>query len=102
MGRKIRRENSKKLGKRFFNRVYGILYGNNSLSSEMKIENQKITAYIPRDLLCEAQNVTKAGITETLKFGLEKVLQTKNYESLGKLCGKYNSNLDLSKIRDDR
>ena len=68
----------------------------------MKIENQKITAYIPRDLLCEAQNVTKAGITETLKFGLEKVLQTKNYEKLGGLYGKYNSSLDLLKLREDR
>jgi len=68
----------------------------------MKIENQKVTAYIPKELLCKAQDITKCGITETLKLGLEKVLQTKNYQKLGELYGKYSSKLDLAKLREDR
>jgi hypothetical protein len=67
----------------------------------MKIENQKVTAYIPKALLCKAQNITKTGITETLKLGLEKVLHARNYQKLGELYGKYNSKLDLAKLRED-
>ena len=68
----------------------------------MKTETQKITAYIPKDLLHEAQEMTGKGITETLRVGLEKVLQMQNYNKLSKLRGKYKSNINISELREDR
>jgi hypothetical protein len=35
------------------------------------MENQKITAHLPKDLLRSAQRATGKGITETLREGLE-------------------------------
>ena len=78
--------------------IWYIIY----IGKKMKIENQKITAYIPKELLGSAQNITGRGITETLKFGLEKVLQTQNYQKLGKLYGKYKANINLKELREDR
>ena len=68
----------------------------------MKTETQKITAYIPKDLLHEAQEMTGKGITETLRVGLEKVLQMQNYNKLSKLRGKYKPNINISELREDR
>ncbi len=68
----------------------------------MKITNQKITAYLPKELLDNAQNMTGKGITETLRIGLEKVLQTSNYQKLLVLYGKYKSNINLQELRKDR
>ena len=67
----------------------------------MKIANQKITAYIPKELLDTAQSITGRRITETLRLGLEKVLQTRSYKKLDRLYGKYSSNIDLDKLRED-
>ena len=68
----------------------------------MKTDNKKITAYIPRELLNKAQDITKSGITETLKLGLEKVVLTRNHQELEELYGKYSSKLDLNKLREYR
>lgn len=86
----------------YYGCMYGKLYGNYNLINNMKTENQKVTAYIPKELLYKAQDITKSGITETLKLGLEKVLQTRNYQKLGELYGKYSSKLDLARMREDR
>ena len=82
--------------------VIGMVQYMVNIINNMKTENQKVTAYIPRELLYKAQDITKSGITETLKLGLEKVLHTRNYQELRELYGKYNSNLDLDKLREDR
>jgi hypothetical protein len=82
--------------------VIGMVQYMVNIINNMKTENQKVTAYIPRELLYKAQDITKSGITETLKLGLEKVLHTRNYQELGELYGKYNSDLDLHKLREDR
>lgn len=63
---------------------------------------QKITAYIPVHLLEQAQKVTHSGITETLKVGLEKVIQMNAYKELSKLRGAYHFPLDLDELREDR
>lgn len=68
----------------------------------MKEELQKITAYVPRDLLHTAQEITGLGITETLRYGLGKVLREENYRKLGRLYGKYKSDMDLKELREDR
>jgi hypothetical protein len=61
----------------------------------MELENQKITAHIPKHLLAEARKVTGLGITETLKSGLEKIVATKAYSKLAKLRGTYKFTIDL-------
>lgn len=68
----------------------------------MKMEMQKITAYIPKEMLDDARGVTGMGITETLRYGLGKVLMEKNYRELGKMHGKYRSSVNLKELREDR
>ena len=68
----------------------------------MRTENQKITAYIPKRLLSDARDITGKGITDTLKDGLKKVLQTQAYKKLMELEGVYQSTIDLKGLREDR
>ena len=60
---------------------------------------KKITLNIPEDLLKEAQELTKDGITETIKLGLLELKKKKARQSLLKLRGKVSFNLDLHKTR---
>ena len=68
----------------------------------MKLENHKITAYIPKDLLDDARDVTGKGITDTLKYRLKKILQTQTYKKLMNLQGVYQPSIDLKELRRDR
>ena len=68
----------------------------------MKVELQKVTAYIPKALLHNAQEVTGVGITETLRYGLNKVLKEKTYSQLSNLYGKYKSSINIKELREDR
>lgn len=54
---------------------------------------------IPADLLKEAQDITKDGITETIKLGLMELKKKKARQGLLNLRGKVSFNLDLNKTR---
>lgn len=60
---------------------------------------KKITMNIPADLLKEAQDITKDGITETIKLGLMELKKKKARQGLLNLRGKVSFNLDLNKTR---
>jgi hypothetical protein len=63
---------------------------------------QKVTAWIPKALLQDAQSFTGLGITETLKEGLEQLITAKAYEEIRQFRGKVRVSIDLDALRDDR
>jgi hypothetical protein len=60
---------------------------------------RRVTANIPEDLLKAAQEVTGAGITETLVEGLERVRRQRFYQKLQQLKGKIHLNIDIDELR---
>lgn len=68
----------------------------------MTTETHRVTAYIPKKLLLDAQKVTGKGITETLKEGLQKLAVAKAYKDVQKLRGKIQFSLDLDELRKDK
>ncbi len=73
----------------------GILYG-------MRAAEQKITVHVSRDLLARAQEVSKAGISDTVRKGLELLSAKQAYAELRKMRGKLKISLDLDELRKDR
>lgn len=67
----------------------------------MKSE-KKITAMLPIKLLKRAIKASGEGITPTLRKGLELVAAKDAYRSLLKLKGKFDLNVDLNEMRQDR
>ena len=67
-------------------------------------KTKRITANLPEDLVLEATQVTRLGITETLIQGLRLVRRTAAFEKAQALRGKLNLkiNLDLSRERSHR
>ncbi|MCC2666485.1 MAG: hypothetical protein K0R24_443 [Gammaproteobacteria bacterium] len=65
-------------------------------------QTQKITAYIPVNLLHQAQASTKKGITETLKIALSQLARANAYEALHKMRGKVKFSINLKDLRKDR
>ena len=63
---------------------------------------RKITAFMPADLLAEAQACTGEGITETLKRGLEELAKVKAYSDALALRGKVFIDFDKDASREDR
>jgi hypothetical protein len=63
---------------------------------------RKITVELPGELLRNAQRTTGAGITATIRRGLELVAAGRAYEKLGRLRGKVALSIDLEKLREDR
>ena len=66
-------------------------------------EMRKITAFLPAELVAQAQAQTGAGVTETLKRGLEEMVRREAYRRLRALRGKVNfDDFDLDELRRDR
>lgn len=65
------------------------------------VKIQKITAHIPERLLREAQNVTHAGITATIKVALEQLARANAYEALRDLKGGVKFTINLGDLRED-
>jgi hypothetical protein len=63
---------------------------------------RKITVELPGELLRRAQQTTGAGITATIRRGLELVAASKAYEELRQLKGKVALSIDLEQLREDR
>ena len=67
------------------------------------MQNQKITAHLPKELLRRAQQATGKGITETLREGLELLSAREAGRRLRALRGKVKFSVDLIALRrDDR
>lgn len=75
--------------------VAGIIYG-------MKSAARKITVHVRSDLLARAQEVSKAGISETVRKGLELLSAKQAYAELRKMRGKLKISIDLDELRKDR
>jgi hypothetical protein len=63
---------------------------------------RKITIEVPERDLALAQEFTGAGITETVRAGLKKLLADQAQRNFRKLRGTYKFALDLDELREDR
>lgn len=63
---------------------------------------RKVTVELPADLLKRAQRSTGAGVTATIRRGLELVAASQAQDELRKLRGKVRFSLDLETLREDR
>jgi len=63
---------------------------------------RKITVEIPADLLEKAQQATGAGITQTIRTGLQLAAASQAYARLRELRGKVRFSLTYEELKDDR
>jgi hypothetical protein len=63
---------------------------------------KKITVDVPADLLRRAQKSTGAGITATIRAGLQLVAATGAYDELRRLRGRVRFSVDWRELREDR
>jgi hypothetical protein len=72
----------------------GMIYG-------MKAE-RKITVHVRSELLNKAQRAARAGISETVRKGLELLAASEAYDGLLKMRGKVKFSINLRELRQDR
>ncbi len=65
-------------------------------------DRRKITALVKSDLLAKAQRATRAGISETVREGLELLAANEAYSGLLKMRSKVKFSVNLSQLRQDR
>jgi len=65
-------------------------------------ERRKITVLVRSELLDKAQKAARAGISETVRKGLELLAASGTYDQLLKMRGKVKFSVPLSKLRQDR
>ena len=63
---------------------------------------RKITIEVPPDLLDKAQKATGAGITQTVRTGLQLVAASQAYARLRQLRGKVRFSRTLAELKSDR
>jgi hypothetical protein len=63
-------------------------------------EMRKITAFVPEQLLAQAQACTGVGITETLRIALEQLTRDRFYRGMQELQGKLKFDHSLLKLED--
>ena len=63
---------------------------------------RKITVEIPEERLAKAQKASGAGITETVRTGLQLVAASDAFERLRGLRGKVHLKLTWQEMKDDR
>jgi hypothetical protein len=63
---------------------------------------RKITVEVPADLLDKAQQATGAGITQTIRTGLQLAAASRAYDRLLELRGKVKFSLTWQELKDDR
>jgi hypothetical protein len=63
---------------------------------------RKITVEVPQDLLEKAQRASGAGITQTVRAGLQLVAASETYAELRRLRGKVRFSRSLSDLKADR
>jgi hypothetical protein len=65
-------------------------------------EQRKITVLVRRELLDKAQKAARAGISETVRKGLELLAASYAYDQFRKMRGKVKFSVDLGELREDR
>ena len=63
---------------------------------------RKITVHVRGDLLERAQKAARAGVSETVRKGLELLAASEAYDQLLKMRGKVKFSINLSELRKDR
>ncbi len=63
---------------------------------------RKITVHVRGDLLERAQKASRAGVSETVRKGLELLAASEAYDQLLKMRGKLKFSIDLDELRKDR
>jgi len=63
---------------------------------------RKITVEVPEELLEKAQEASGAGITQTVRTGLQLVAATRTYERLLQLRGRVKFSRSAADLKDDR
>jgi hypothetical protein len=63
---------------------------------------RKITVEIPEDLLEKAQRASRAGVTKTVRTGLELLAASLAYDRLLQLQGKVRLSRTWQQLKDDR
>ncbi len=63
---------------------------------------RKITLEVPEDLLEKAQEASGAGITQTVRAGLQLVAASRAYDRLRKLRGKVHFSRTAAELKADR
>lgn len=63
---------------------------------------RKITVLVRDELLAKAQKAANAGVSETVRKGLELLAANDAYERLRKMRGKAKFSVNLNNLRDDR
>jgi len=63
---------------------------------------RKITVHVPDELLRKAQKSSGAGVTETIRKGLELVAAADANRRLRELRGKVQFSVELETLREDR
>ncbi|HTW64043.1 MAG TPA: hypothetical protein VME17_05475 [Bryobacteraceae bacterium] len=63
---------------------------------------KKVTIEVPEELLDKAQEATGAGITQTIRTGLQLVAASQAYAQLRHARGKYQFSRTLAELKDDR
>lgn len=64
--------------------------------------SRKITVEVPPELLSKAQRASGAGITQTVRAGLELVAASQTYSRLRQLRGKVRFTRALAELKADR
>jgi hypothetical protein len=64
--------------------------------------SRKITVEIPADLLEKAQQASRAGITQTVRTGLQLLAASQAYDRLRKLRGKVRFSRTFEELKEDR
>jgi hypothetical protein len=62
---------------------------------------RKITVLVSSELLAKAQKAARAGVSETVRKGLELLAASEAYDGLLKMRGKVEFSVALSELRDD-
>ena len=63
---------------------------------------RKITVEVPAELLEKAQRASGAGITQTVRTGLQLVAASRAYSRLRQLRGKVRFSRTLAELKSDR
>ena len=64
--------------------------------------SRKITVEVPPDLLAKAQQASGAGVTQTVRTGLQLVAASRAYARLRQLRGKVRFTRTLAQLKADR
>lgn len=64
--------------------------------------SRKITVEVPAELLEKAQQASGAGITQTIRTGLQLVAASRSYAKLRQLRGKVRFSRSFAELKSDR